>query len=366
MEFIFYESIVLKLKERDDYMNYTVMSEEAIRFLCKCINQVVSLPTDVINNINLSDTQTFSNIHIKNLIDQCLIDANTEAQKLVGALTHLTCEETAVQPTLDNSQVNVIYLYSATGTAPYQQYLKISDTKLIDLGSTSISLSDYLTATQIASTYAKQVDLNTLTDKVNAIKDTIGTETLTTTSQTITEAINEVAGKSQIISLSKAEYNALPIKDPETYYVISDDEDSVVVSNTVNSASANDTIPTSKAVYDTIKNTQSYSLDEQFTGGTWINGKPVYQKTINYGALPSSAGDGEKNHNIENVENIWIVEAYAITPAGNVLYLPFSGGSPGTDFIGCRVNKTKVGFSVGMNRSNFTGYMTIRYTKTTD
>ena len=171
---------------------YTTMSEESIRYLCGLINQIVSLPTDIISNINLADNLTFSNIHIKNLIDKCLEDANAEAEKLVGALTHLTCKETTVQPTLDNSEINVIYLYSADGNAPYQQYLKISDTKLVDLGSTSVSLTDYLTITSAASTYAKQTDLKTLSDEVSGIKTKIGSGSLDTTSDTLVGAINEV------------------------------------------------------------------------------------------------------------------------------------------------------------------------------
>ena len=229
---------------------YTTMSKESIQYLCGLINQIATLPTSVIDNINLADNLTFSNIHIKDLVERCLIDAKDYADLICSSLIKLTCEKTTVQPTLDNSEINVIYLYSADGNAPFQQYLKINDTELIDMGSTTISLTDYLTATQIAATYAKQIDLKTLTDEVKAIKDEIGTETLDTTATTIKGAINEVAGKSQIITLTKSEYESLATKDPETYYIISDDEDSVSISTTISSTSTNSEIPTSKAVND--------------------------------------------------------------------------------------------------------------------
>ena len=147
--------------------NYTVMSEEAIRYICGLIKNIVSLPSEIISNTNLSDNLTFSNIHIKDLVDQCLIDAKDYADLICGSLIKLTCEKTTVQPTLDNSQINVIYLYSADGNAPFQQYLKISETELIDMGSTTISLTNYLTATQIASAYVKQIDFETLTTSFN-------------------------------------------------------------------------------------------------------------------------------------------------------------------------------------------------------
>lgn len=204
---------------------YTV-TKEGIEYLCGLIRDVVSLPSEMISNINLADNLTFSNIHIKDLIDQCLKDANTEAQKLVGALTHLTCEKTTTQPTLDGSEINVIYLHSIDGNPPFQQFLKISDTELIDLGSTSISLNDYLTATEIASTYAKQVDLNTLTDEINNIKSDIGTETMTTTSTTIKGAINELKGEM--------------VKKTD-------------IVTTIDSTSTDTQVPSAKALYDDIK-----------------------------------------------------------------------------------------------------------------
>ena len=87
------------------------LSLDSIKLLTGLIRDLASV-SEGIDNLHLADDKTFSNIYIKNLVDKCLEDANAEAQKLVGALTHLTCEETNVQPTLDNSTVNVIYLYS--------------------------------------------------------------------------------------------------------------------------------------------------------------------------------------------------------------------------------------------------------------
>ena len=182
---------------------YKVLSEDAIKYLCGLIRDLASV-SEGIDNINLADDKTFSNIYIKNLIDKCLEDANAEAEKLVGALTHLTCEETVIQPTLDNSEINVIYLYSADGNPPYQQFLKISEDKLVDLGSTSILLEDYIKAADVAKDYATKVELKAVTDK-------IGTTTLTTTDTTITGAIEEVKriveGKAEILDSEKNDVN---------------------------------------------------------------------------------------------------------------------------------------------------------------
>ena len=188
--------------------NYQILSEDAIKYLCGLIRDLASV-SEGIDNINLADDKTFSNIYIKNLIDKCLEDANAEAEKLVGALTHLTCEETAIQPTLDNSEINVIYLYSADGNSPYQQFLKISEDKLVDLGSTSISLEDYIKAADVAKDYATKVELKAVTDK-------IGTTALTTTDTTITGAIEEVKriveGKADKSDISTA-YDDTEVKE---------------------------------------------------------------------------------------------------------------------------------------------------------
>ena len=183
---------------------YKILSEDAIKYLCGLIRDLASV-SEGIDNINLADDKTFSNIYIKNLINKCLEDANAEAEKLVGALTHLTCEETVIQPTLDNSEINVIYLYSANGNPPYQQFLKISEDKLVDLGSTSISLEDYIKAADIAKDYATKVELKAVIDK-------IGTTTLTTTDTTITGAIEEVKG----IVDGKADKSEIPTAYDDT------------------------------------------------------------------------------------------------------------------------------------------------------
>ena len=240
------------------------LSLDSIKLLTGLIRDLASV-SEGIDNLHLADDKTFSNIYIKNLVDKCLQDANAEAQKLVGALTHLTCEETTVQPTLDNSEINVIYLYSADGNAPYQQYLKISNTKLVDLGSTSISLTDYIKAADVAKDYATKTELKAVTDK-------IGTTTLTTTAQTLTGSIEEVKGIAEqgaLLTVTKTQYDQLVAGgtvnidgkdytyDSNTYYVVKDDSDTIVTTTTISSSSTDSEVPTAKAVNDKITNLQA-------------------------------------------------------------------------------------------------------------
>ena len=59
---------------------YKILSEDAIKYLCGLIRNLASV-SEGIDNINLADDKTFSNIHIKNLIDKCLEDANAKADE---------------------------------------------------------------------------------------------------------------------------------------------------------------------------------------------------------------------------------------------------------------------------------------------
>ena len=173
-------------------LNGTTISKEGLEYLCRLINKIVSSPKDLLDDINLATNTTFSSVRIDSLIADTLQQANTHAEALCNALIKLTCEKTTTQPTLSNSEKNVIYLYSSDGNAPFHQYLKISDTELIDMGSTSISLNDYLTITDAVATYCKKTDFDALKTEVTNLKTKVGTDTLNTTSQDLSGGVNEL------------------------------------------------------------------------------------------------------------------------------------------------------------------------------
>ena len=173
-------------------LNGTTLSKEGLEYLCGLINKIVSSPKDLLDDINLATNTTFSSARIYYLIDNTLQQANTHAEALCNALTKLTAQKTTVKPTLSNSEKNVIYLYSSDGNAPFEQYLKISNAELIDLGSTSISLNDYLTITDAVATYCKKTDFDALKTEVTNLKTKVGTDTLNTTSQDLSGGVNEL------------------------------------------------------------------------------------------------------------------------------------------------------------------------------
>lgn len=110
-----------------------------------------------------------------------------------------------------------------------------------------------------------------------------------------------------------------------------------------------------------------YSTTEKIVG-TWIDGKYIYQKTINVGALPNSA-TALVNHNISNIDKIVGIKAVGISSTGECLPIPYtyaSGSQGGTvaDNIKIGVSTTEVSIATGKDRSSITGYVTLQYTKT--
>ena len=107
----------------------------------------------------------------------------------------------------------------------------------------------------------------------------------------------------------------------------------------------------------------SYSTSETLTGGYWIDGRKIYKKTINFGALPNNT---TKNvaHNISNLENVIEVKGWTYALSQGWFPLPFA--STGSYPIEVKVTATNVAVVTTIDRSGIgTCYITLYYTKTT-
>ena len=109
----------------------------------------------------------------------------------------------------------------------------------------------------------------------------------------------------------------------------------------------------------------SYSTEEQNTGMKWIDGKPIYQKTVNCGATTSR--NFSVNHNISNIETV--CNFWGVGNVGNRWdVLPYP--TPDSITYQVRVDVLTTGtirFSMGSGADLYSKvYVTIQYTKTTD
>ena len=120
-------------------------------------------------------------------------------------------------------------------------------------------------------------------------------------------------------------------------------------------------------VKEYVDSSNSYSTNEVKTGGKWIDGKPIYRKVVNFGALPNATIKGVSFDNI-NADTFLKIEGIAMTNGGSAIIIPFADTSAATQSINIFVNSTSVSINTGStNRSDYTKcYVTLEYTKTTD
>lgn len=107
-----------------------------------------------------------------------------------------------------------------------------------------------------------------------------------------------------------------------------------------------------------------YSTEEKEVG-LWVDNKPLYAKTIHFGALPNNTTKTVA-HNISNLDYIVNIVATAKNNAGAHVPIPqTSVTSAGAQFA-VSADLSDIYISTGQDRSSLDAYVTIFYTKTTD
>ena len=114
--------------------------------------------------------------------------------------------------------------------------------------------------------------------------------------------------------------------------------------------------------WEQIDDPAEYSTTERIIG-TWIDGKPIYRKVIDCGNLPN-ATTKDTATGLTNVicQNIY-GRAYN-SVSGNTIPLPYNGTGDGYIVISYNNNNARI--TTGSDRSSWTGYIVVEYTKTTD
>lgn len=104
-----------------------------------------------------------------------------------------------------------------------------------------------------------------------------------------------------------------------------------------------------------------YSTSEHKVG-TWIDGKPLYEKTVNFGTLPDRTGKAV-DHNIANLDKIVDMQAIAIKNDNTLFYVVVS-----TAIGSLYATATQVVINTSTSTSatlpTYNAYVTVRYTKT--
>lgn len=108
----------------------------------------------------------------------------------------------------------------------------------------------------------------------------------------------------------------------------------------------------------------TYSTTNEIACGTWIDGRTIYKKTINFGTLPNATSKTVP-HGISGLSMIIRFEGYAYRSGGDGTIFPIPYAASGTAAISVTANSTNVVMGTGVDRSNMGEcYITLYYVKT--
>lgn len=102
-----------------------------------------------------------------------------------------------------------------------------------------------------------------------------------------------------------------------------------------------------------------YSLGEVKIG-TWVDGKPLYGKVVNFGALPNNTTKSVL-HNIENID--YVTNLYGVSNSSSTR-IPINWYD-GSNYISTYINNTSIAIKTSNDRSSYSVYVVVEYTKTT-
>ena len=162
-------------------------------------------------------------------------------------------------------------------------------------------------------------------------------------------------------------FNLPNLTDENVYYIIKVSQSAGIVATVIDSLTDTSTTNALSAKQGKILNEKidekfAYSTTEKVIG-TWINNKPLYQKVIDFGALPNNANK-QVAHNINNLEQIIKFSGFAGSSinAGGIP-IPHPTSSPVYGFV----DDTYVNITTTSDRTAYTRTVVIlEYTKTTD
>lgn len=105
-----------------------------------------------------------------------------------------------------------------------------------------------------------------------------------------------------------------------------------------------------------------YSTTEQNTGRLWIDGRTIYRKEIDLGSLTNTTPKSVA-HGISNLSTVVNISGFA-TNGTVFLPLPLARYNNFASQIGLYVDTTNIVVEPGNDRTAFTGYVIMEYTKT--
>lgn len=108
-----------------------------------------------------------------------------------------------------------------------------------------------------------------------------------------------------------------------------------------------------------------YSTTEKIIG-TWMDGKPLYQKTVDVGPLPNNTSK-DVAHGVSNIEYVISMSGFGKRSDGINIPLVYENADLLGNAIELYADSTNIHIDTNSDKSSYTtAYVTIQYTKTTD
>lgn len=117
---------------------------------------------------------------------------------------------------------------------------------------------------------------------------------------------------------------------------------------------------------DESANVDLYSTSEVKTNKVWTDGRPIYRKTYDVGALPNT---NSKTIDLDITNLDFVIDIYGTCKRNSdsaFLPLPYLYPSNLNEQIAIYLRLGQMIINAGQDRSAFSGYVTLEYTKTTD
>lgn len=109
-----------------------------------------------------------------------------------------------------------------------------------------------------------------------------------------------------------------------------------------------------------LRNLQRYSETETYTGRVWIDGKPIYRKIIDFGALPNNT-EKDVAHNISSISDIVKIEGVCRAIEDDINVYGSLSSTALITLLGA--DETNVIIISNEDRSSYTAFVILEYTK---
>ncbi len=107
----------------------------------------------------------------------------------------------------------------------------------------------------------------------------------------------------------------------------------------------------------------NYSRDEQWTGEYWIDGKKIYRKTVYASIAP---GTNTVAHGVSNIGSYRVFDLSNSYWIAGTQFFSYNVKENSESIYLIRIGANYISTQASDSWGNYPGYITIRYTKTTD